>query len=178
MGYVGTEVPADTKVQFRPLLGLQVWLHARARDNEWVQTIAQRVTEADPEGLYIHWADLPWNRRGSVVIRNAAYLKRPLYRAFADRGLEEVGLRLDPDLYDVVRINGPVIDEKGAAHAEEELVAALRQLRDYKLSPDPLIRRAVRLRRMLDLMPVEADPEPPAPKQEVVPAPEKPWWED
>jgi hypothetical protein len=199
MGFVGTEVEATTKVSFSPLLGLQVWLHGRAPDNEWAQAIAARVTDADPEGLYIHWVGLHDRQAGSVVIRNASYRKRPLYRAFADQGMERIGLALDPDLYDVVRINGPAITDENEQVALEQVKGSLLQLTDTDASPDPLIARARRMQRMLQicerLYPGKLAPQEPAQKESiserplanedvrtaqeaVAAAPEKPWWED
>jgi hypothetical protein len=194
MGLVGAEVEATTKVSFHPLINLQVWLHGRSRDSEWVQTMAARVSDANPEGLYIHWHGMQDRQSGSVVIRNAAYCRRPLYRAFADQGMERMGLALDPDLYDLVRITTSAPDLETAT---EQVKAAVKDL-GVDASPDSLIQRATRMQRALRMMkilypekfgaeeqvPEEKVSRPPA-QQGVHPgqgapaaAPQKPWWED
>lgn len=75
----------------RPLVGLQVWLHASARDSAWAQVMAPRVVEVSPEGLYLHWADMKHGEDGSKIIRNPVFAGWPF--------------GLDP--YDLVRLAPP-----------------------------------------------------------------------
>lgn len=91
MGFVATEIEMATTIAFRPLIGLQVWLHSRSRGNTWAQNMAPRVAATEPEGLYLHWADLKDEETGDAVIRSPVFANWPM--------------QLDP--YDLVRLRQP-----------------------------------------------------------------------
>jgi len=69
MGFPALELDADSGVNLRPLIGLQVWLFGTEQHSEWVRAMGPRVMQASPEGLYIHWRDLPDDKDGEIVLR-------------------------------------------------------------------------------------------------------------
>ncbi len=108
MGFPSVELEATSKAVLRPLVGLQVWLHGRARDSEWVQVMAARVAEVNPEGLYVHWAGLRDEEDGQAIVQNPRCL-----------GVTPLGTF---DLYDMLRIDGPMLlNEELVKRAENQL---------------------------------------------------------
>lgn len=91
MGFPSIELDHTTAARMRPLVGLQVWLYAAARDSAWAQAMAPRVVEVNPEGLYLHWAGMKHGEDGSFIIKNPVFGKWPF--------------GLDP--YDLVRLDPP-----------------------------------------------------------------------